>query len=186
MAVLDKKMQAVYSVPTSLETERLILRRFDSSDFAPFTRFMTTREVTRYLAFPKEMKTHEGAKQLLDKTLQAYDSAKPLFALAVEVKASHNFVGCCGVNPLDQQTAEIFYAVVPDYWGRGIATEVAETLTSYLFENLSVKVIKAFIVPGQEASKHVAEKVGFQNTGLVKNPNFKQKVHQYELVKSDS
>jgi ribosomal-protein-alanine N-acetyltransferase len=176
----------VYSVPTVIKTKRLVLRRFDSSDLVPFTRLITNPEATRYLAFPDEMKTHKGAEQLLEETIQAYDTTEPLFALAVEEKATHNFVGCCGVNPLEEQTIEIFYAVVPKHWGRGIATEMAQALTSYFFDGSDVKVIKAFIVPGQEASKRVAEKVGFQDTGLVENPNFKEKVHQYELVKEGS
>lgn len=175
----------MYTVPTAIESERLLLRRFDSSDFAPFSRFMTTPEATRFLAFPDDTKTPKGAKHLLQRTIQAYDSTEPLFSLAVEEKASNSFVGCCGVNPLEEQTAEIFYAVVPEHWGRGIATEVAQALTSYLLDGSDVRGIKAFIVPGQEASKRVAEKVGFEDTGLVENPNFNRKVHQYVLMKED-
>lgn len=146
---------------------------------------MTTPEATRFLAFPDETKTEDGAKQLLEVTLEAYDSEEPLFALAVEEKASHTFVGCCGVNPLDEQSVEVFYAVVPEHWGRGIATEMTQALTSYLLEEASVTKIKAFIVPGHAASKRVVEKLGFRDTGLVENPNFEEKVHQYVLAQED-
>ena len=176
----------MYSVPAAIESERLLLRRFHAPDLAPFTRFMTTPEVTRTLAFPEEIITAERAAQLLEATLISYDSEKPLFALAVEEKASHAFVGCCGVNPLDEGVVEIFYAVAPECWGRGLATEMAQALTSYLFEQAGVNVVKAFIVPGHEASKRVARKVGFRDTGLVANPNFSEEVHQYVLTQQGS
>lgn len=120
----------MYSVPATIDSQRLLLRRFRAADLIPFTRLMTTPEVTRCLSFPDEMKTQKGAEQLLETTLQAYDSSEPLFALAVEEKASHAFVGCCGVNPLEEQTVEIFYAVMPDHWGKGIATEIGQALVS--------------------------------------------------------
>lgn len=176
----------MYCVPAAIETERLRLRRFQAADRAPFTRFMTTPEATRHLAFPDETKTTEGAIQLLETTIASYDSEKPIFALAVEEKVSHAFVGCCGVHPLDAREVEIFYAVVPECWGRGMATEMTHALTSYLFEQTGVNVIKAFIVPGHEASKRVARKVGFRDTGLVTNPNFSEEVHQYIRVRPDS
>lgn len=146
---------------------------------------MTAPEVTRYLAFPDELKTEEGARQLLEATLQAYDSPEPFFALAAEEKASRAFVGCCGINLLDGYAVELFYAVVPEYWGRGFATEMGQALTSYALDVLGVTMVKAFIVPGHEASKRVAEKLGFQEAGLVENLHFKEQVHQYILAKVD-
>lgn len=144
---------------------------------------MTNPKVTRYLAFPDEIKTQSGAKKLLHETIQAYDTSEPLFALAVEEKSSDAFAGCCGLNPLEEKTVEIFYTILPKFWGQGMAAEIAKALVSYLFEKLNIEIVKAFVVPGHEASKRVAEKVGFQETGLVENPNFDKKVHEYILVK---
>lgn len=103
--------------PTAIETERLVLRRFKASDLDPFTRLMTTSEVTRFLAFPDEMKTEKGARELLENTIQSYGTDKPLFALAVEQTVTGTFLGCCGAHPLEKQIVEIFYAVLPAYWG---------------------------------------------------------------------
>lgn len=176
----------MFLVPAAIETERLVLRKFNATDVAPFARLMTSPEATRFLAFPAEMKTQEGAKQLLKDTIKSYDTNKPFFALAIEQKKTGIFLGCCGVNPIEEQIAEIFYAVLPRYWRRGIATQVAQGLTTYLFQNTSVTGIKAFIVPGHVASERVAEKIGFSNNGLVENPNFKYKVYQFFLMKSSN
>ena len=162
----------MYTVPLMIEAGRLLLRRFHAGDLVQFTRFMTNPQVTRYLTFPEAMKTADGAKQVLESTLSAYDSDKPLFALAVEERVSHAFVGCCGGNPLNEGEIEIFYALLPEYWGQGMATDMTRILTSFLLDQKDVGVVKAFIVPEHEASRRVVEKVGFRNMGLVTNPNF--------------
>lgn len=173
----------MYPVPTAIESERLILRRFHSADLPSLIRFMTTPEATRYLAFGDEIKTAAGARQLFASTLASYDSEQPLFALAVEEKVSGVFAGCCGISPLGRGEAEIFYALLPQHWRRGLATEIAQALTAHLFAETDTRQIKAFIMPGHEASKRVAEKTGFRDTGLVVNQNFSEKVHQYVLAR---
>jgi RimJ/RimL family protein N-acetyltransferase len=144
---------------------------------------MTHPEATRYLTFSEEMKSPDGTRSLLVSTLDAYDTEAPLFVLAAEDTASRAYVGCCGVNPLDARSAEIFYSVMPALWGQGFATEMTRTLTTYLFAQAGVAEVKAFIAPKHEASKRVAVKVGFLDTGLVKNANFAGKVHQYVLTR---
>lgn len=172
-----------YPVPASIASERLLLRRFRPGDLAPFTRFMTHPEATRYLTFPEEMKSADGARRLLESTLDAYDTEAPLFVLAAEDTALQAFVGCCGVNPLDARSAEIFYTVMPALWGQGFATEITRTLTAYLFEQAGVVEVKAFIAPEHEASKRVAVKVGFQDTGLVENAHLADPMHQYVFTR---
>jgi ribosomal-protein-alanine N-acetyltransferase len=177
----DSRAEMVLSLPHVIATERLLIRRFELSDLGPFVRFMTTAEVTRYLPFPAEMKTADGAQQLLEATIAAYDLDPPLHAFAIEDKATRAFVGCCGVNPLAEGEAEIFYAILPEHWRRGIAPEVARALADHLLHEAGLRVVRAFIVPGNEASERVARKVGFWNTGLVANPNFVEPVYQYVL-----
>ena len=67
-------------------------------------------------------------------------------------------MGCCGANPLDEQAVEIFYAVVPAFWGRGIATEMAQALTSYLFEQVMDKTGQVLLAAA------LAREYGFTDT----------------------
>jgi len=144
---------------------------------------MTTPEATRFLAFPDEMKTIEGAKSILEETIQAYNTDKPLFALAIEAKGSGTFLGCCGANSLSSEGVEIFCGLMPIHWKKGMGTEVCKSLISYLFEEHDIQIVKGFIVPSNKASIYMVEKIGFRNTGLVENPNFTEKVYKYEIIK---
>ena len=171
------------TVPNKLESKRLILRRFSIEDLDLFVRFMCDREATQFMAFPEAMKTLDGATNLFESTLEAYDADNPLFALAVQAREFKKIIGCCGLNLLNSEEAEIFYAVFPAYCGFGYGTEMAKALSQYALEKCSLKRIRAFIAPCHNASRRVAEKAGFKHHGLVDNSNFSEQVCDYILTK---
>jgi [ribosomal protein S5]-alanine N-acetyltransferase len=181
----SKDYKFMYVVPSRIESEKITLRRFQQQDLVPFIALMTDRSATRFLAFPQAIKSAEGATKLLETTIAAYNGDRSHFALAVEEKESGKFVGMCGLNPLEEKTVEIFYAVMPEAWGQGFGTEIASRLVRFAIDSLDVKCIKAFIVPSNYRSIHVATKAGFRKTGLVNNPNFAELVAEYIIELTD-
>jgi [ribosomal protein S5]-alanine N-acetyltransferase len=57
---------------------------------------------------------------------------------------------------------EIAYGVVPDFQGRGYATEAADALVTWARENGRVVVARAHTLPKRNASTRVLEKCGFR------------------------
>lgn len=163
-----------------LETPRTHIRRFTTTDETDFVALIGDRRVTSTLAFDEETTTERGAKHLLELITSFYDSDNPILMFAVEEKQSGKLVGATGYNSLDEDEAELFYAVSPDYWGQGFATEIVAQMADYAFENLPFTTLKAFITPDNEGSKRVAEKNGFESQGLVKNLNFSEPVYLYQ------
>jgi len=49
---------------------------------------------------------------------------------------------------------------MPEYWGRGLATEVARACVKIGFERLGVKTLVAITTPENLASQHVMRKAG--------------------------
>ncbi len=170
------------SPPTrQIDTARLRIRRFIREDIEPFISFMADHESTAFLPFAQEQKSREGAKQLVETTIESYGSAHPMLAFAVEERKSSQFVGFCGLNPHDEKTIEIMYAVMPSARQQGYATEIATALARYALAQLGYCRVSALIVPANEYSKLVAGRVGFKDCGLVRNVNFAEKVHQFIL-----
>lgn len=64
---------------------------------------------------------------------------------------------------------ELGYWIDSDYEGQGYATEALNLLTSYCFETLKIKNLFIRIIPGNVASRKVAEKAGFTKQGLLRN-----------------
>jgi [ribosomal protein S5]-alanine N-acetyltransferase len=167
----------------SICTERLRIRKFRSGDLEPFVKFMIDPESTGFLAFTHEQKNREGAKLLLESTIESYASDQPMLAFAVEEQCSQKFVGFCGLNPQDKETIEIMYAVIPAARHQGYATEMLMGITDHAFDELGYDRVIAFILPKHAASKRVVLRAKFIDCGLVRNDNFREAVHQFVLKK---
>ncbi len=59
-----------------------------------------------------------------------------------------------------REEVEIAYAVVPERWGEGLGTEIAEALVTIAFERLHVPDVVAFTQPANTPSRRVMEKAG--------------------------
>jgi ribosomal-protein-alanine N-acetyltransferase len=60
-----------------------------------------------------------------------------------------------------QEEVEAGWAIAPDRWGEGLATELAHACTAVAFGELELKEIVAFTRPTNLASRRVMEKSGF-------------------------
>ena len=56
---------------------------------------------------------------------------------------------------------EVQWAIVPERWGQGLATELAQTAADVAFSDLGLDTIVAFTLPHNIASRRVMEKAGF-------------------------
>jgi [ribosomal protein S5]-alanine N-acetyltransferase len=56
---------------------------------------------------------------------------------------------------------EAGWAIVPERWGRGLATELAHACVEVAFDHLDLLEIVAFTLPDNLASRRVMEKAGF-------------------------
>ena len=60
-----------------------------------------------------------------------------------------------------QAEVEVSYAFMPEFWGQGLATELATESVRVGFEVLQLADIVSFTLPTNMRSRHVMEKVGF-------------------------
>jgi [ribosomal protein S5]-alanine N-acetyltransferase len=60
-----------------------------------------------------------------------------------------------------EASIEVGWAVLPDRWNEGIATELAEASVAVGFEDLGLDSIVAYTLVTNEASRRVMEKAGF-------------------------
>ena len=65
---------------------------------------------------------------------------------------------------------EIAYGVVPDYQGKGFATEAAEALIAYAEADERVQTICAHTLPQRNPSTRILEKCGLRRTGDINHP----------------
>jgi ribosomal-protein-alanine N-acetyltransferase len=79
-------------------------------------------------------------------------------------KSENRFVGRGGLRHVyvgGQFEVELSYALVSEFWGQGLATEMAGAIVNIGFEQLGLKEIVSFTLPSNRASQRVMEKAGF-------------------------
>jgi RimJ/RimL family protein N-acetyltransferase len=65
---------------------------------------------------------------------------------------------------------EIAYGIVPDYQGRGYATEAASALVDFALGSSIVRLVRAHTLPQKNASTRVLGKCGFEFVGEFVDP----------------
>lgn len=95
------------------------------------------------------------------------------FGFAVIDRASALVVGSAGFKgpPDAAGTAEVAYAIVPAFEGKGYATEALGELVRFAFNDQRVRKLCAHTLPVQNASGRVLSKNGFAQVGEVVDPD---------------
>ncbi|AYA36207.1 N-acetyltransferase [Hymenobacter oligotrophus] len=142
------------------ETPRLALRRISPADFEVYFRLNTDPHIMRYTGPPK---SEEVVRQYLANMAADYERWPDMGRFLTVEKASENVVGLHLLKPLDQtEMIEVGYRLLPEYWGRGYATEMAQALVQYGFSELNLPQIVGVTLPANVASQHVLEKCGLR------------------------
>ncbi|WP_017655027.1 GNAT family N-acetyltransferase [Fortiea contorta] len=80
-------------------------------------------------------------------------------------KTNHQFVGRAGlrnINVEGNNEIELAYALMANFWGKGLATEMGEEILKIGFELLNLPEIVCFTLTTNKASQRVMEKLGFK------------------------
>lgn len=87
-------------------------------------------------------------------------------------RADDRVIGACGFKgpPDTDGVIEIAYGIVPDYQGRGHATEAATALITFARADERVNRIRAHTLPAPNASTRVLTKCGFDFVAEVVDP----------------
>ena len=80
------------------------------------------------------------------------------------------------------QSAEINFIVHPNYWGDGVATDIAKTIIKYAFKVLKLNRIGAAIDSNNIASGIVLEKLGMKRKGMLRKDKLVQDEYRDTLI----
>lgn len=141
-----------------LETERLIIRPFTESDVPDVFAMRSDKEIMRYIRTPH--KDIAETKKWVTMLSSRWDKDGIGFCSLIE-KETGKFIGWCGLWQLvENGEIEVGYAIAKSHWGRGLASEAAESFLKYGFERLNLDKIVALAREENVASRRVMEKLG--------------------------
>lgn len=154
-----------------LETERLILRRYNEKDLADLYEYLSDEEVVKYE--PQKAMNMEETKGNLEWRISTDEM------IAVELKSTHKMIGNVYLGKRDFDTLEMGYVFNRNYWGMGYASESCKALMNQAFSN-GIHRIFAECDPNNKASWSLLERLGFRREGY-----FKQNVYFWKDEKGN-
>ena len=151
------------SAPTYfLKSPRIGFRTWSMEDVPLALTLWGNLDVTRTFGGPfTKAQIHERLAREIANQLAYELQYWPVFLLD-----KNEFAGCCGLRPYKhgKQIFELGFHFCPQYWGKGLATESAQTVIAYAFGPLGLKGLFAGHHPENAASAKVLAKLGFRYT----------------------
>lgn len=154
----------------TIETERLILRRFEYSDNEAMRKYWISDEKIQSLYSEPVYSTEEEVKGLLDKYIGSYEK-EDYYRWAVIDKETKECIGQIAYFLVDSKNhfAEIEYCIGSAFQCKGLATEAAKAVIAYGFEKMNLHKVQICTKTINAASKRVIEKCGFTYEGTLRD-----------------
>ena len=148
-----------------LETQRLWLRWPRICDAAAIHKFCSQWEVARYTARIPHPYPPGSAERFIYASREANASGRDLTLVITPIKGKGDAIGSISLESRGRDRLALGYALAPEAWGKGLATEAAEAMIDAAFRLTSTVEVLASVRVEDEASKAVVEKCGFVRLG---------------------
>ncbi|PCI77252.1 MAG: GNAT family N-acetyltransferase [SAR86 cluster bacterium] len=146
-----------------LETARVVLRQWQSEDYAEFANMNADPDVMRY--FPSLLSREES--DTLTKKFDNLVIEKGWGFWVAERKSDSAFMGLVGLNQADDlpvtSCVEVGWRLAKAYWGRGYATETAAASLHFAFSILEQDRVAAFTTLANSRSREVMSRLGMKD-----------------------
>lgn len=167
-----------------MNSDKIALRPFDTTDREALAKLCNNKKiwdhVRDYLPYPYTLSD-------ADSFIAFCQSLTPTQNFAITYEG--RFAGTIGIEPqkdVYKLSAELGYWIGEPFWGKGIATQAVNLITTYGNEKLGLIRFFSSVFEFNKASMRVLEKAGFQKEGIAKKAIIKNNIiwdeHKYALV----
>ena len=152
-----------------IETERLMMRPFQKDDVERLFLLDSNPEVMKYVGQKTLTKKEQSAEVI--KMVQKQYTEKGIGRWAVIEKESNLLIGWSFLKYLTEEingiknVYDLGYRFLPEFWGKGYATESAKASLEYGFKEMNLDKICAHAHSENEASIYTLKKLGFVEKG---------------------
>jgi ribosomal-protein-alanine N-acetyltransferase len=161
-----------------MQTERLQLRRFTLDD-APFIHHLVNDPAWIANIGDRGVRNLEDARRYIGRTLAMYE--RHGFGMyVVELRQSGRPIGTCGLVKRDGfEHADIGFAFLPEFRGRGFAREAAAAVMKHARDDLGLDRVVAIVTPANKPSISLLEKIGLRFERFTRMPGDNEEIAVY-------
>lgn len=183
-------MSLNHSGTMTIETERLILRKFNENDLEDiFFNWANNDEVTKYLSWFTHTDINQ-TKKVLSIWIENYQYIDN-YNWAIQLRESDEVIGNISLCFLDDWnlSAEVGYCLSQAYWGNGYMTESSLAVLDFCFNTVQFNRITGCCIDWHENSIRVLKKCGMKFEGIARQkyrgPLGFQNFKCYAILKED-
>lgn len=147
------------------ETPRLLHRALEVDDAAALFALNGNPEVMRFTGEPPLESLESARTAIVD-----YPDFRTVGygRWGCVLKESGQIIGFCGLKYLsDLDAVDVGFRFLPEFWGRGFATEACIASLAFGFDTLELDRIIGLVLPENAASIRVLEKAGMHADGTI-------------------
>lgn len=155
---------------TTIETGRLLLRRFEYADDAAMLKYWIADEKIQSMYSEPVYTTKEEIKELLTKYINSYEK-EDYYRWAIVLKETGECIGQIAYFLVDNTShfAEIEYCIGSAFQCKGYATEATKAVIDYGFREIKLHKVQISTMEMNPQSKRVIEKCGFTYEGMLRD-----------------
>lgn len=170
----------------TLKTERLLLRKFKTSDYKDVFRYASKDEVTKYVTWDthRDPKLTKSLCKIWEKESKNENDCR--WAIIFE----NRLIGCIDVVERHDKTAILGWMIDNEFWNKGIVTEAALAFKDFLFNEAGFEILEAAHIKENVGSGRVMQKIGMTQIPFEETVYFrygiefdKDKHYFYKLTK---
>jgi RimJ/RimL family protein N-acetyltransferase len=154
--------------PLTLTDDRLLLRLPQDSDVAEITAACQDATLARWVPVPVPYDTGHGQGFVSSRPAAWADEEHGEMTFAVTDAATGRLLAMVGLKASDPGMREIGYWTAPWARGQGVMTTAARLVIRFGFDVLHLERVEWLAIVGNDASRRVAEKVGFTLEGTAR------------------
>ncbi len=139
------------------ETERCFMNTFQQSDYMDVKKLYVNQEVRKFLGGTRQ---ENSIELVLNDML---NSGTDSMYWVVREKHTDDFIGLVSLDPHhDGDYLEISYQLLPNWWGKGYASEVVQLLIHYALNELNLSKVIAETQTANTSSCKLLERLGME------------------------
>lgn len=159
-----------------IETERLILRQFNTGDIeAAYRNWTSDGKVTEFLRWP----THADVsvtEMILNSWIEGYKDDN-FYQWAIVLKETNEPIGTISVVEMDEKTDKVHigYCIGSKWWHKGYTSEAFAGIIPFFFNEVKAQRIESMHDPNNPHSGNVMKKCGLQYEGTLRKADWSNK-----------
>ena len=140
--------------------KKVLFEKFTTNDFNSYFKLVSNYEVMKMIT--EKVLTHEEALRDFNKIIET-NSIHPILGTYKVFNLANDFIGLAKleIREIKDTEAELGYMLLPNYWGMGVGSSIAEELIKLAKEQIKIKKLTAIIDPINMASRKILIKNNF-------------------------